>query len=466
MSTTSIPRGALAAALAAQSHLCGADVERSLAVPRALAWLRTCWEAGQDHLPYVLVHDLGHMLLFGRDFRFASGRQLEGWPEDERSLRLSYEDKVLGLWALDPSVCEVHVAVAGMPDELRDAAVAHALGLALSGPLLGSSVLARGNPAHLREQLFPLHQHLLELEEPDPDWLAWAHTQLEELQSLLRGRSGRLFGDEDVWEVVHLAELGSESARLSLREIHEAVRHIGALPVGDQGVLRSSLQQVPVEDTDADTYPTGGFDALSTRGTTENLVRSEIVYVGESTGSAHIDLFDLRYLEGELLYYTRDESPLLDALRTLSITIDRPASLRYKHARLPAQTLVLVQALALVLQQDLVRVFGPMAARVHLGWRVSTPADLKVAEEERALLALSLGAELAHQRCTLEVSFEEDEPPSRGRVIFSPLAMPSRFEGAWIRVDGERWRTGDRQVDASSWGELRSLATALLARAG
>jgi hypothetical protein len=462
----SIPRGALLAALASQAHLCGADVERALAVPRALSWLRTCWEAGQDHLPYVVVHDLGHLLLLGRDFRFSSGRHLERWPEDERSLRLSYEDKVLGLWALDPSVREVHVAVAGMPEALRDAAVAHAVGLALSAPLLQSQGLARGNPAHLREQLFPLTQHLIEAEDPDPDWLAWACAQLEEALVLLRGRAGRLFGDEDVWEVVHLAELGSESARLSLREIHEAVRRIGALPVGEQGLLRHRLQQVPVEDTDADTYPTGGFDALSTRGTTENIVRSEIVYVGEGTGNGNIDLFDLRYLEGELLYYTRDESPLLDALRTLSITVDRPASLRYKHARLPAQTLVLVQALALVLQQDLSRTFGPMAARTHLAWRVASPADLKVAEEERALLSLSLGAELAHQRSTLTVLAEQEELAGRGRVVFSPLAMPSRFEGAWIRVDGERWRVGERQVDASSVAELRALATALLACAG
>jgi hypothetical protein len=463
-----LARDQLLAAIQSLAYLTGADETPSSGFPAALRWMKARWDAGDDFLPFVLVHDLGHLLLRGRDFRFASSRALGEWPDTERALRLAYEDRLLGRWALDASARDAHVAIAGMPERHRDTAIAHALGLAIGRPLRNVDRLARGNPAHLRALLQDMPsvwtdvpEGLAERRELVTDaWLGWATTQLQACIDALE--PGRLFSEEDLWEIAHLPDLPSESTRLALREIHEAVRRIGQIEPGPALEVRRRAQEVPVEATAADRYPTGGFDAISTKGVFENLVRTEIVYVGEGVHGG-IDMFDVRWVEGELLYYTRDESPLLDARRSLTLVIDRPAELRHKLPQLPAQTLVLVEALCLVLQADLVRVFGPAAAHVRVMWRTSGEHDEIVAEEELGLVGLSLKAEVAHRRAALEVTSSWRDVPDNARVIFSPHSRPQRVaEEGWVRVGDPVWRIGGHAFDASQPDRLRELATHLL----
>jgi hypothetical protein len=438
------------------------------ALPASARWLLDRWGAGDDHLPLHLVHDLGHLLLRGRDFRFASTGALARWSGEARAERLAYEDKVLGRWALDPTVLDAHVAIAGMPAARRDTAVAHAVGLALAGPLLAAEDLARGNPAHLRA----LAPELLALaaEEPEAlhdrvgdEWRAWADAQHAACVRALP--SGRLFRAEDLWEIAHLPELPSESARLALRTILGLAARVGPVSPSVALTLRHRSREVPVEAEEADQYPAGGFDAISTRGTFENLVRSEVAYVGE--GSAErggVDLFDVRFAENELLFYTRDESPLLDARRDLTVVLHRPAAQRHKHPSLEAQTLVLTEALALALQGDLLRVFGPAGSRCAVVWLCDRPGDLDAAEEERALLSLPLAAEVAHRRVTLQVARSWDEVPTAGRVVCSPLAEDDAVaRAAWVRVDEASWALGDARVEVAAGAPaLRSLADRLL----
>src|SRR5690606_34302438 len=119
-----------------------------------------------------------------------------------------------------------------------------------------------------------------------------------------------------LWELRHLAALPSASTRLALRELHAASAAIGPVSASLALLVRRRAQEVAVDDEQASHYPAGGFDALSTRGRFENLVRSEVAYVGEGRDQlGSIDLFDVRYAGGELLFYTRDESPLFDQRR-------------------------------------------------------------------------------------------------------------------------------------------------------
>ena len=445
---------------------CAEPLAESL--PASARWLLARWGAGDDHLPLHLVHDLGHLLLRGRDFRFASTGSLARWSDDARPGRLAYEDKVLGRWALDPTVLDAHVAIAGMGAARRDDAVAHAVGLALAGPLLAAADLARGNAAHLRAWLGELPAVAAD----DPaaiharvgdEWRAWAEAQHAAAVRALP--PGRLFRAEDLWEIAHLAELPSESARLALRTILGLAARIGPVSPSAAMSLRRRAREVPVDAEEADQYPAGGFDALSTRGTFENLVRSEVAYVGEgSVERGGVDLFDVRFAENELLFYTRDESPLLDARRDLTVVLHRPAAQRQKHPSLEAQTLVLTEALALALQGDLLRVFGPSGSRCALVWLAERPGDLDAAEEERALLSLPLAAEVAHRRVTLQVARTWEEVPLAGRVVCSPLAEDDAVaRAAWVRVDEARWSLGgDAVAVADGPAALRGLADRLL----
>lgn len=451
-------------------------------VPNALTWLRSLWEQGLDALPLDLVHDLGMLLSDGRAFPFASSRDLAAWPDEERGARLDYEDRVLGRWILDPSLGDAHIAISGLGDELRPRAIVHAIGLAL-GPAAQSADTVAGNPAILRSNLreavdmarhWPPRFGAWETPPVDAAWRDWA---IEQRTHIFNNNlhTSRLFSPQDLWELAHLADLPSESTRLALREIHAVAAAIGGVPPNVAMRVKRRAQQVAVDDDDASHYPMGGFDALSTQGRFENLVRTEVAYVHE--GSAElggIDLFDVRYAQGELLYYTRDESPLYDQHRRLTLIIDAPAEQRHKHPELDAQTLVLVNAAVLRLQSDMLQIFGPNGAEVHVRWRIGTSADLDAAEEEQRLIALTLADDLAHRRVTLDTIKDWTEVSPRGLVVFAAHTPDPKAAGAqWIRVGDRRWHLAtnttpstipEQSFDIAEPGSLRDLLDALLAR--
>ena len=70
--------------------------------------------------------------------------------------------------------------------------------------------------------------------------------------------------------------------------------------------------EVPTRVLDEDTYPVGGFTSISTRGSIESLLHSQLAYM-EPTRP---DLFDIKYLRDELYYYSRDENQFLRRRRT------------------------------------------------------------------------------------------------------------------------------------------------------
>lgn len=463
-----LTRAQLAQALRAWVYFVGGGAETlreglALAIP----WLEARWDAGDDHLPLTLVHDLGHLLLRGRDFRFASARDLASWPESERAARMGYEDKVLGRWAVDPSVSEAHIAIAGMNPRARTAAVAHAVGLALAAPLRAVTELVTANPAHLRALTEALEKEVPERHDawgealPDEYWRQWAREQIDACVGALPA-AGRLFKPEDLWEIAHLERLPSDSARMALREVNTYASRVGPVSPTVALGIRRRAREVPVDAEEADQYPAGGFDAISTKGAFENLVRSEVAYVGEGAHDG-IDLFDVRFAENELLFYTRDESPLLDARRDVVFVFDRPAEQRFKIPSLPAQTLVLSQSLAFALQADLVRVFGPAGSKSKFVWVVEHDADREAAREEHQLLSFLLAAEVAHRRVELAVVEGWEQVPEAGRIVWSPRAEPTdQRRLSWVRVGQELWRVGENTIDLREEGAARALADIVL----
>ena len=406
------------------------------AIPRALGWLTTIWGAGESHLPFTLVHDLGHVLLEGGGVRFASGQSLADWPIEEQAARLAYEDGVLGRWLRDATVDAAQMALAGVAEANRPAAVAHAIGLALAEPLRAVEDLFEGNPAALRGVRDAIVD-AIEIANPDAEWRDFVGAQ--HALAVAAVPPGPLFSLADLWELAHFEAVPSESLRLALRQLHEVRDAVEPPSPGLLGHVQRRAREVPVEQTTADSFPAGGFDGISQRGRFENLVRTEIGYVDVEVLPGVADAFDIRYVLGELLYYTRDDSPLLDAQRQVTVRFDGIDRLRDKHAELPLQTAVLVQGVALALHRDLCAAFGRQAVSVDLRW-LETPLSA-AADEERSLLATSLAADLAHGRATAEV-IESPLGASTGpRIVFSTQAAPGRLgpRTTWVRVDEPTW---------------------------
>jgi hypothetical protein len=483
---TELTREQTLPALRATLSVVGADEALPQAATDALRWLLLVWAEGHDHVPLFLIHDLGFLLLRGRELRFSSSKNVGTWTEEERGPRLSYEDRLLARWAVDPSVIEAHVAVAGMNPQLRDTAIAHAISIALAGRLLNVG-LPRGNPAHVRsliesnEARAAFASNAALRSRVDDAWRAYALEQMAHCQKALS--SPRLFTDADLWDIAHLPDVPSESARRALREVHRAKDFVGPASPGALLDLKRA-REVPLDDKHADIYPTGGFDAISTKGSFENLVRSEVAYVGagvDDTGGRPVDLFDVRFAENELLYYTRDESPLLEARRVVTLVIDRAAELRHKITELPAQTLVLALGVCLRVQTDLVNGLGPLGSFVTL-ILCGDDDESAVIREELGLLSLSLRSEIAHRRATLGMAPDPTAVDGRRIVVLSPRPRPQDTKGmhgsilGWFRIGGRIWvdespvRERDRlsldvntrEIDPADPAQLRRMTDKIL----
>jgi len=471
---------AIAAALTCAVVDGGSDDDR---VVTALRWGVDVWGAGLDAAPLWLIHDLGYALLRGRAARFKGGRAVSGlavFDDDAallRAARLAYEDRVVAPWLAEPSFVAAHVIVAGLPAPLRDRAVAHALTLALERVVVGVGLRA-GNVARLRAALERssgperVADAVTLARRATPRALAAVVQQLERVRGALGGQP--LFLEEDLWELAHLQDLPGEGARLALRTVHATMARLPPPTPGLVARLRRRARDVAVDEATVDVFPAGGFDAMSTRGTFENLVRSEVAYVGEGrvtdarglpTGP---DLFDLRYVEGELLYYTRDESPLFEQRRALTLIVEHTDTLRHKVAALPAQTIVLALAVCLRVHRDLADVVGAAALQTAFALGGDDPA---VVDEERALLATSLRADVAHRRVAL---IEPATAPLRGRVVLSPRPPPTAMREAprqrparlWVQVGGAQWLVDDGDepalVDVSTGVGLRDVVDRIL----
>lgn len=434
-------------------------------ISRALEWLWICWGAGESHLSLALVHDLGHLLLRGRSVLFTSGRDLARWPAHEQAARLAYEDGVLGRWLRDPSVDAAHLALAGVAPGDRDAAIAHAICLALAEPLRRADALVEGNAAFLRSGRNAALERLAQDVVIDPDWSAFVAEQRQ--HALAQLTDERVYQPADLWELAHFSAVPSESSRLALRQLHEMRDAVPAPDGGLLGHVKRRAQEVPVEDDTAAEFPAGGFDGISQKGRFENLVRTEIGYVEADVLPGVADAFDIRYVLGELLYYTRDESPLLDAHREVTVRIDQPDRMRDKIAALPLQTLVMIEGLALALHRDLCQIFGRHAVTLHLRWSCHDTADRAVAQEELGLVGISLAEDLAHGRASAEITAPESDDGQA--IVFSMRAAPSRRgrRTTWVRVEGATWTIsppgGDpRPVALDDAGGIRALVDALL----
>lgn len=326
--------------------------------------------------PAGVVADLGRLLF---------GAPLELKPLATTDVRLraairAYEDEVLGRLATDRHLQEATDAALRLAPALRADAVA----------LFCQRILGRVrfraatsmSPAALRRlaarpAIEVLDDGLAALGRGDRiAELAHGYEELARAARQVRA----LLGDGEVFALENLAALSTLAQRL-------AIEHVGAAAEALEATLprriprsRASRGATPTQLDDESAYPIGGFSSMSTSGTLENLVTSELIYMevdpdhGEASAAAaplalfapadparrsadaegQVDLFDLRYVEGELLYYTRDEAIFVRGHRVVTFVL--PPELvdaRVKDPELEWQRLILVCGLILCVTRRL-----------------------------------------------------------------------------------------------------------------
>jgi hypothetical protein len=311
------------------------------AVRPALEWCLEVASLGHPLPPPGFVADAG-AVAFGLDWDARASREDRPVPGVPHGLLRAYEDHVLGKLYADWSFAEAGEILRTYKDRERRRGLAFVLDqfrerAGFAGVELSPGVIKTALDAPPEEALTQGWESL------DHDGL---HPVLEELlQSLVASarRAAEVLGREDLFELKRRTALDDLGQRLALRHVLEAANRLeDALPPHRLRPLAGRLE-VPTRVLDEDTYPVGGFSSLSTRGSIESLLHSQLAYMEKDERP---DLFDIKYLRNELLYYARDENQFLRRRRTFAFVLHPDlVHTRFKDADLPYQRVVLLWAL-------------------------------------------------------------------------------------------------------------------------
>jgi hypothetical protein len=298
--------------------------------------------------PPGVLQDLGSM------FRIADASQTAIAPMTvaalESEVRL-YEDRFLARVAEDRLLDRIRDALSRLEEDAKERASAIVasrmlarLDLSHEGGVAISPAIVRRQSEISSADLFEIGHRALREPGRIPDLLARGYAAIVRASR----RQGALLVESDAFLAEHILALERVSERVAIEQMIEAADHLSAaLPKRMKPRKKEMQGRALTRLEDQDQYPVGGFSSMSTSGTLENLVTSELIYMEDGTDpSDGIDLFDLRYVEGELLYYTRDESQFLR--RKLAITFILEPGLeraRFKDAGVAWQRLVLLVGL-------------------------------------------------------------------------------------------------------------------------
>lgn len=285
---------------------------------------------------------------------------------------------------------------------------------------------------------------------------------------------GDVLGVEDVFELDHGTAIAGFGQRIALRQVLRAAAEM------ETGVPQQPVrplnrrQQVTTKIVDEDTYPIGGFSSISNRGSIESLLHSQLAFMEKDDRP---DMFDIKFLRDELLYYSRDENQFLRRRRTFVFALfPELTAARLKDHNLPWQRIVLLLSLLLVAVRKLIEWLSEDALVfefVFIQPKKKKTAPTPELTEERELLEMLFREEIANGSVKLsEMNFSEqfrshcDHAARRSLchcVLFSKEPRSVEIENALItqlRVDGpipaisldqEEWKHRDGETPLQRW---------------
>lgn len=313
----------------------------------ALEWAMEVASAGHPLPPVGFVADVGHVAL-GADSadRQKEALHLPGWPP---ALGRSYEDHVLGKLYSDWTFERAGDALKKYKDKDRVRGVAYVVNqlrerTGLPGVTLPPAViraLQTVNP----DEVLRAGWDGLERDGPLP-----LLVELYEALVAAGRRMAEALGQEDVLALEQgtaLAEMGEYVAHRQILQV--TARLEARLPARPVKPL-VGRKEVPTRVLDEDQYPVGGYTSISTKGSIESLLHSQLAYMEPQSP----DLFDMKFVRDELFYYSRDENQFLRRRRAFVFVLypDLVAA-RFKDPELPCQRIVLVQSLVTALVRKL-----------------------------------------------------------------------------------------------------------------
>lgn len=307
---------------------------------RVRGWLRAVARRTPVWVPPMLTMDLGTLMIEGP--RPLSIPEV-GSQDELRAALASYAEHIVGRVRAEPALMPLTDAVAEAPDPATAVQVvvgrlAEVLLGAVSVEDLGTVRRQIGRPtAELIEGTYRGLGH--------PEIRAGLAKVLLTMVHAAK-RQPALLRSTDAFVVRHLDALKTPSDQLAFAQIADAAAALSHFVPRRVRARRPASGAAPTALDDESAYPVGGYSALATHGPLENLVSTELVYLEPE---AELDLFDLRYVTGELLKYTRDESLWMRPHRRIDFVLPpETLGLQVKVPTLPFQNSVMAQGLLIV----------------------------------------------------------------------------------------------------------------------
>jgi len=353
-----------------------------------LEWMLEIAASGQPLLPSGVVADFGHAA-FGvdRDGKAASEfRTIPGLPP---TLMRTYEDHVLGKLYSDWSFERASDALRRFTGRDRSIGLAYVIrqfrdrgnfgGVEMSPGIIRALFESQADDL-LRRGWDSLVSH-----GPSPLLVE----TYEALINLARS-TAEILALEDVIALEQRTALSDLGQYVAHRQVLQtAYRLAETLPRHKVKPL-AGRREVPTRILDEDTYPVGGFSSLSTKGSIESLLHSQLAYI-EDDPNLRPDLFDVKFVRDELYYYSRDENQFLRRRRLFLFCLSPDlVQARFKDPDLPVQRIVMILAMLVA------------AVRKLSDW-LSTDAI----KFEFLMLQEGGSSPLAHETALLEMLFRE-----------------------------------------------------------
>lgn len=317
----------------------------AVTVRDTLEWAMEVASSGHPLPPVGFVADVGHVA-FGADaeHRLKDPVHVPGWPP---ALARTYEDHVLGRLYADWMFERASDALRRYQGKDRVKGLAYVINQIRERADSGGVMLP---PAVLRTLLAANPEDVLSqgwdtLTRDGP-----SETQIRLYEELVAAgrRLSEVLVKEDVDALEDRSALGDMGQYVALRQIRQTTTRIEAFLPTRPVKPHLGRKEVPTRVLDEDQYPVGGYTSISSRGSLESLLHSQLAYMETESP----DLFDVKFVRDELFYYSRDENQFLRRRRAfVFVLFPNLVEARFKDrdSGLPHQRIVVLQSAILAL---------------------------------------------------------------------------------------------------------------------
>ena len=376
------------------------DPER---VSNALRWAAELVSDGAPLPPLGFVADVGRVI--AGSLRSVDSQPATAPVELDAAIWRRYEDYVVGKLYADMSFERGVDAVQQYHGRDRDRAIAYVLNAIRTRCGFGGVLLSPAVLSGLRD-LKPaeaLGQACHQLEQSG--WSADLVEEFEDLTNAVR-MTGDLLGPEDIFELESGTALDEFGQRVALRQVLQAAAYMEVGLPKQKPRATPRQYSVATNIMDEDSYPIGGFTSISNRGTMESLLRSELAYMDPSDDQRP-DIFDVKYVRDELLYYARDENQFLRRRLSFFFIIEpETIKARIKDSQCSWQRIIFLLGLITLAVRKLLDWLSDDA--IHFEVLFLRSASREPLEDEFTLLQTLLREEIEKEIVRLEFINRED----------------------------------------------------------